>query len=270
MGRLAEPKGFDVTAVSHQEMARIIDTLDDVYGSVQQAGAEWLPVQGAGSLVSEELGYEDVDEFEDALHGSWGDFLDALPHVVKKADPSVTGGVVFRLKADPPLEEWKPTKMTIHVKDSHQLFNQALLKSPYASLKIPHIEFEVQADGKRMFNTLYNHLAGALFNLGQHAEMLGEGPTADAVLEACEQISTLLDVPEPYTIVVEDKSGISDLKPMDDTVVEDMTDEEIASARITEPILPTPAMVMQMPGTEGAEHAAAPGGGLDDIDEEAD
>lgn len=33
---------------------------------------------------------------------------------------------------------------------------------------------------------------------------------------------------------------------------------------------PTPAMVMQMPGTEGAEHAAAPGGGLDDIDEEAD
>jgi hypothetical protein len=141
----------------------------------------------------------------------------------------------------------------IHVKDSRQLFNSALLKSPYAALKVwlraedselfdwaversaqsralgnyspleshtygqfperlsgdgcrcvqlPHIEFEVQADGKRMFNTLYNHLASALFNLGQHAEMMGAGPAQDAVLEACEQISACLDVPEPFTIVV--------------------------------------------------------------------
>jgi len=272
MGRPVAPeaKHFDITQVSHQEMARIIDTLDDIYSSVSQAGGEWLPVQGAGSLLSEELGYEDVDEFEDALKGSWEGFLDLLPHVEKKVDSSVTGGVVFKVKPEPPLGEWKPTKIVIHVKDSRQLFNSALLKSPYAALKLPHIEFEVQADGKRMFNTLYNHLASALFNLGQHAEMMGAGPAQDAVLEACEQISACLDVPEPFTIVIEDKSGISDLSPMENATLEEMTEEEIASARIPEPVQPSPAIAMTMPGSEDAAPTAeaAPAAGMDDIDEE--
>ena len=47
-------------------------------------GCEWLPVAQVGNLMREELGYEDEPEFEDALHGSFSDWLNCLPHVVKK------------------------------------------------------------------------------------------------------------------------------------------------------------------------------------------
>ena len=47
-------------------------------------GVEWLPVDQVENLLIEELGYEDQPEFEDALRGSFIDFLDNLPHVTKK------------------------------------------------------------------------------------------------------------------------------------------------------------------------------------------
>mmetsp|Transcript_25373 Transcript_25373/g.70978 ORF Transcript_25373/g.70978 Transcript_25373/m.70978 type:complete len:264 (-) Transcript_25373:199-990(-) len=260
MGRPAAPtKNFDVLQMSHQEMARISDTLDDIYESMKQAGAEWLPVQATGSMVSEELGYEDVDEFEDAINGSWIDFLDILPHVEKKPDSSVTGGWTFKLKPEPAKEDWKPTKMTVRITDSKDLMNSALLKSPYSAFKIPHIEFEIQADGKKQFNTLYNHLASALFNLGQHAEMMQEGESKDLILETCEHLSALLDVQEPYTIVIEDQSGMSCLQPMDNVVVSEMTLEEVANSRQVEPVQSAPALVMQAPTSDSA--------GMDDVDD---
>jgi len=55
--------GFSVD-VSHQEIERIVVELEELYKS--QPG-EWLPVAGIGAYVAEELGYEDADEFEDAL-----------------------------------------------------------------------------------------------------------------------------------------------------------------------------------------------------------
>lgn len=36
--------------------------------------------------MCQELGYEDEGEFEDALKGTFNDFLDNLPHVVKKVE----------------------------------------------------------------------------------------------------------------------------------------------------------------------------------------
>lgn len=36
--------------------------------------------------MCQELGYEDEAEFEDALKGTFADFLDNLPHVVKKVE----------------------------------------------------------------------------------------------------------------------------------------------------------------------------------------
>jgi hypothetical protein len=41
---------------------------------------EWLPVDQIETLLIEELGYEDQPEFEDALRGSFLDFLDGLLH----------------------------------------------------------------------------------------------------------------------------------------------------------------------------------------------
>lgn len=45
MGRPVQTKNFSLLQVSHQEMTRIIDTLDEIYGSMSLAGAEWLPVE---------------------------------------------------------------------------------------------------------------------------------------------------------------------------------------------------------------------------------
>uniref|UniRef100_A0A061S0W9 Mediator of RNA polymerase II transcription subunit 31 n=1 Tax=Tetraselmis sp. GSL018 TaxID=582737 RepID=A0A061S0W9_9CHLO len=248
-------KNFSQLQVSHQEMARIIDTLDEVYDSMKQAGAEWLPVQATGNAVSEELGYEDIDEFEDAIHGSWSDFLDLLPHVEKKPDSNVTGCWKFRIYPLPTVDQWKPTRYTVKVTDSKQLFNSAFLKSQFCSMKIPHIEFEVQADGKRCFNTLYNHISSALFNLGQHAEMMPAGDTQDRIYETCEQLSALLDAPEPYAIVIEDPSGISSIEPMDNVTTEEIAEEELAGMHIPEPKRAPAAIAVEAPG------------GMDDVDD---
>lgn len=53
-------------------------------GGYCEFAAEWLPVKGIGRAIGEDLGYEDIDEFEDALNGSFEDFLDNFPHVEKK------------------------------------------------------------------------------------------------------------------------------------------------------------------------------------------
>jgi hypothetical protein len=58
-------------------------------------GCEWLPVDQIENLMIEELGYEDQPEFEDALRGTFGDFLDALPHVSKKTENGRCAGFVF-------------------------------------------------------------------------------------------------------------------------------------------------------------------------------
>jgi hypothetical protein len=41
-------------------------------------------VEQIENFLIEELGYEDQPEFEDALRGTFLDFLDNLPHVTKK------------------------------------------------------------------------------------------------------------------------------------------------------------------------------------------
>jgi len=52
----------------------------------QSNGCEWLPVVQVGNMMCQELGYEDEPEFEDALKGTFSDFLNCLPHVIKKTE----------------------------------------------------------------------------------------------------------------------------------------------------------------------------------------
>ena len=54
--------------ISHQEVERIIIELEEIYKT--QPG-EWLPIYGIGSILANDLGYEDEDEFEDALKSTW-------------------------------------------------------------------------------------------------------------------------------------------------------------------------------------------------------
>lgn len=102
--------------ISHQEMERIIVELELLH---KTQPAKWLPIevrpvkssptaaaaaptrftqrrsprspQGIRNMLAEELGYEDEDEFEDALKAPFKVFLANLPHVevrVPADDPS--------------------------------------------------------------------------------------------------------------------------------------------------------------------------------------
>ena len=48
-----------------------------------------------------------------------------------------------------------------------QLWN-VCYKSQWARVEIPELEFELSQDGKKHIDSIYNHLAGAVYNLGAH------------------------------------------------------------------------------------------------------
>lgn len=50
--------------LAHQEVERIIEHLEMIFDSQP---TEWLVVEPIGELLLRELGYEDMDDFEDAL-----------------------------------------------------------------------------------------------------------------------------------------------------------------------------------------------------------
>ncbi len=68
---------------------------------------------GIAHALYQDLGYEDMDEFEDALNGTFYEFLGAMPHV--KLRSTDEGKHYFQMVAEPPQEEWVPTRMTFKV-----------------------------------------------------------------------------------------------------------------------------------------------------------
>ncbi len=69
---------------------------------------------GIAHALYQDLGYEDMDEFEDALNGTFAEFLCALPHV--KLRTSEDGEKqYFQLLPEPPRDQWVPTRMTFKV-----------------------------------------------------------------------------------------------------------------------------------------------------------
>lgn len=64
------------------------DTLPhpDSAGGAGEPSQSWLPVDQIKHLLIEELGYEDQPEFEDALRGTFLDFLDNLLHATTKRE----------------------------------------------------------------------------------------------------------------------------------------------------------------------------------------
>lgn len=63
--------------VSHQEVGRVLSEVEELY---YNGKAEWLPAAGIAMYLAEDLGYDDQDEFEDALRMSFVQFLEKLPH----------------------------------------------------------------------------------------------------------------------------------------------------------------------------------------------
>jgi hypothetical protein len=211
--------------MSHQEMARLVEHLEELWqgytrdGDGNSNGCEWLPVEQVGNLMCQELGYEDEAEFEDALKGSFSDFLDNLPHVVKKVEHDKT---YFQIKPDPPHSEWKPVKMTVKINSASDLW-RVCLKSPHARIELPELEFEISQDGKRHVDSIYNHIASAVYNLGNYVQQPGTGLSEDhknKIMDTVIALNILLDVPKPYTWILHDPSGMSEFSPMDGVEIE--------------------------------------------------
>lgn len=219
--------------MSHQEMDRLVTELETLWRQFavdsdgQPTGVEWLPADGVEQALLQELGYEDVPEFEDALKGSFVDFLDNLPHIRKRVDDS-NGRVYLQIKPEPAREDWKPTRMTVKVNDTTDLW-RVCLKSPHARIEIPELEFEISADGKRHTDSIYNHIAAAVYNLGNYVRQANTGLSEDhknKIMDTVIALNIFLDVPKPFTWVVHDPSGTSEFHPMDDVTVEHPPAEE--------------------------------------------
>ena len=208
-------------SIGHQEIDRIVDEVEQVYSSQP---TEWLAVEPIGLMMVQLLDwYEDYDEFEDACGGSFEEFLNALPQFETRTNAN--GKSEFKLLQPDP--DSPPTLMTLRVEKSSDLW-RVLFKSPEAALRIPHLEFEVGADSKRRIDTVYNHINNAIWNLSTHIRAQQSNPGAElsadatAILETVEALEGLLDVTEPYEIVVDDPTGASRFKPDDGVDVEEL------------------------------------------------
>ncbi|GIL88759.1 hypothetical protein Vretimale_17208 [Volvox reticuliferus] len=212
--------------LSHQEMDRLLTELESIWqaftvGPDGPTGVEWLPVTGIAEALREDLGYEDVAEFEDALGGNFSDFLDKLPRIVKK---ETDGRVYFQILPEPPREEWKATRQTLTIQNRSDLW-RVCLKSPHARVEIPELEFEISADGKKHIDSIYNHITQAIFNLGNYVSSTRATmppDTAARIMETVEQLNVLLDVETPWTWILHDPSGTSVVKPADGVLVEEL------------------------------------------------
>ncbi|KAJ3154694.1 hypothetical protein HDU89_007933 [Geranomyces variabilis] len=212
---VAPPADPAFSKLSHQETSRIIDEIEKAYALM---GVEWLPVDNIANLLCNELGYEDIPEFEEAMGGPFTELLDTLPDVRTQTDEQ--GILRFRVEPEPDQKDWVPRTLVINVTDRAQLWN-VLLKSPYASVEIPEMEFAIQRNGAKRVDSLYNHIGNAIFELGAHVRTVPlTRDHNDKIVDCIGSLNELLDVPMPWTCCVLDPSGISRFSDMSGVEIE--------------------------------------------------
>mmetsp|Transcript_34482 Transcript_34482/g.68981 ORF Transcript_34482/g.68981 Transcript_34482/m.68981 type:complete len:288 (+) Transcript_34482:55-918(+) len=205
--------------MGHQETDRVVDELEVILKQVRQsAGDAWMSADSAMLMLCNSLGYEDQEEFEDALRTSFTEFLKALPHIESKVQDDgsrADGKLVFRFKPLPPAAERKMFIKKFKITTREDLW-RVCHKAPSAVVEIPEIEFEIGADAKRKIDSIYNHIASAVYNLSMHVSKLGNQISQDhkeKIGETVQQLNALLDVTEPFTFVLHDRTGISEIVP---------------------------------------------------------
>lgn len=217
---MLEGFSFDV---SHQEVERILNDVEVWFETANRdTGLEWLPVQSICSFLCNELGYEDQDEFEDALQGSFEDFLRSFPHIKVKAGAGAEPAM-FRVEELQPKE---PVRLTFEVRDCKDLLETTFMKSKDARVIVDEegLGFEICADQRRAIDSVYNHLANAKRELERHSEMMANesgtsGQTLEGIVRTTKGLGELLDVDRPFKFVVEDPTGLSEFKPSDRVTV---------------------------------------------------
>merc|ERR1711871_30529 len=203
------------THLGHQEVERVVQGLDSIFEYLPPE--QWMSDFAVSQLLCSDLGYEDIDEFEDALRGKFEDFLSAMPHIETR-EPLETeeGGLRFRMKALPPMDERIPTKLVYRINSSDDLWRVAL-KSSTARMFFPELEFEIAPDGLRHVDAVYNHIASAIWNLGQHTREdlkdVNDDDKKYKIMATAAALNVMLDVEEPFTVILEDPDGLSTFKP---------------------------------------------------------
>ena len=210
-GELAK-YNFDV---AHQEISRILMELEQY--SENFPADIWVPIAAAYQWLCVQLGYEDESELDDALKAPLAEFLDRLPQFeVNLADPD---NVKFRARTLTP-EQTRPRKLTLLVETTKDLFT-VLTRGPNTRIEIPELEFEMGAPERREIDTIYNFIAGAVYQIGQH---IGQSNPGDQVFDhlyaTMQTLNIMLDVEAPFHIVVHDPCGEVGFRPADKVVVD--------------------------------------------------
>eukprot|EP01061_Rhynchopus_euleeides_P027442 TRINITY_DN4461_c0_g1_i1.p2 TRINITY_DN4461_c0_g1~~TRINITY_DN4461_c0_g1_i1.p2 ORF type:complete len:392 (+),score=187.25 TRINITY_DN4461_c0_g1_i1:119-1294(+) len=207
------PEGADFKfSLGHQEMSRVMKELENIFACQP---CDWLPVDAMANLLSVELGYEDVAEFEDALGGEFSDFVKGIPNA--ELSTNERGTPVLKLKNT---VQGPPRTMTLQVTDRKFLWH-VLMQAEDARITIPELEFEFQPMGERRIDTIYNHIASAVWNLGTYVRSAGlNQDTENKVLDTIHLLNQLLDVEHPFTVIVDDPTSRSLWQPIDGVKIE--------------------------------------------------
>merc|ERR1711972_937374 len=108
---------------------------------------------------------------------------------------------------------------------------RVVLQGPQAMVEIPEIEFAIRPDSKRRIDTIYNLIAAAVYNLGDHVRLnsRAQGSMSDdeatKICDAIDSLNRLLDLEQGFTFVLSDPQGVSDLKPIDGAHVSPYVEE---------------------------------------------
>jgi len=106
-----------------------------------------------------------------------------------------------------------------------------VLQGPRCLIEIPELEFAIRPMAKRRVDTIYNMIASAVFHLGDHVRKNTRvgGISDDEAKRICDTIDSLnmlLDVEEPFTWVLADPQGVSELKPMEGVHATELVEPE--------------------------------------------
>eukprot|EP01134_Creolimax_fragrantissima_P004150 CFRG4150T1 len=231
-GHLMEPCLSDLidkfgVNVSHQEIARILDELEQTCEDVNFAAGEhaWIPVEIAQNIILTDLGYEDNDALEASINGPFEDFIKKIGHVEVKIqdDGSISDGqLVFRLKLKlQDNTERVPRQHVLKITSRDDLW-RTCLKAKDSKIVVKELEFEIGADGKRHIDTIYNIMGNAVFKLSLHARQAADGLGEEnraKIMATVQDLEDLMDVKREWTLIIEDPTSDSEVYPADGVVI---------------------------------------------------
>lgn len=228
MAEVEEHRGpYANTSIVNQETERVFEVLYEIFCTVHSQGHLWMKATDMVQWLCAELGYEDEDELEDSLQGTLLDYLKGDDRVTVKREEAKEGDEtpeeerpwLFQVEVDPPQEEWVPRRLRLVIREIKELWN-VLYKSKHAHMTIPEITFTIYREGhKHKVDSLFNHISGALMNCEREKQI-----TAVSSIEA--DLQSLLDVDKPFTFIIDDESGISRFKNMENVQIEEIPDAD--------------------------------------------